>query len=264
MRSSVAFRGWEPSSLAQSPSLAEEHDLSRSDEPSAPFDVRALEPAERQLFDEVHALETLSWKNIFYRSVFKPALDRVLASILLIILSPLMLLLAAAVRITLGKGIFYVQQRVGKGGAQFPMRKFRTMRHDRRIAQTPFSGNERRLCHKRADDPRHTRLGRFMRRRSLDELPQLWNVVCGDMSLVGPRPELPNIVQTYEPWQHLRHLVKPGITGLWQVTARNDGELLHNCTNLDVAYAREVSFRGDLSLVLATLRVVVDLGQGGS
>jgi lipopolysaccharide/colanic/teichoic acid biosynthesis glycosyltransferase len=85
----------------------------------------------------------------------------------------------------------------------------------------------------------------------------------GEMSLVGPRPELPSVVHSYEPWQHMRHVVKPGITGLWQVTARNDGVLLQDCTDLDVVYAQSVSLRHDLRLVAATFRVVADVGRGG-
>jgi len=101
--------------------------------------------------------------------------------------------------------------------------KFRTMRPDRRQAVLPYSGPDRRVCHETDNDPRHTPLGRFLRKYSLDELPQLWNVLVGDMSLVGPRPELVEVVERYESWQRERHRVKPGLTGLWQVTCRGEG-----------------------------------------
>jgi lipopolysaccharide/colanic/teichoic acid biosynthesis glycosyltransferase len=228
------------------------------------LDVRGLASADRQVLREVQALETLSWVNAFYRAVGKPLFDHIIAPLLLVALAPILLVIAIAVRVTLGKGVLFMQERVGRGGVPFSMLKFRTMRPDRRRRQVPMSSADRRTCHKRADDPRHTPLGRFLRRRSLDELPQLVNVMHGEMSLVGPRPELPSVVRTYEPWQHLRHLVKPGITGPWQVTARNDGALLQDCTDLDVAYARNVSFRYDLELALATFRVVGDSDRGGT
>ncbi len=237
---------------------AQAHDLPHA------LDVRALGPDECQVLREVHALETLPWANGFYRAVGKPLLDRIIAPLLLVALAPILLVITIAIRVKLGKGVLFTQERVGRSGVPFPMLKFRTMRPDRRRHQVPFSTADRRTCHKRADDPRHTPLGRFLRHRSLDELPQLWNVMHGEMSLVGPRPELSSVVQTYEPWQHLRHLVKPGITGPWQVTARNDGTLLRDCTDLDVAYARTVSFRYDLELALATVRVVGNLGRGGT
>jgi lipopolysaccharide/colanic/teichoic acid biosynthesis glycosyltransferase len=102
-----------------------------------------------------------------------------------------------------------------------------------------------------------TRVGRTLRKWSLDELPQLWDVVVGRLSLVGPRPELVSIVERYEPWQHRRHVVKPGLTGLWQITARGNGEEMHEHTDLDIEYAEHVSFRGDLKIMVLTLPAVL-------
>lgn len=98
-----------------------------------------------------------------------------------------------------------------------------------------------------------------MRRWSLDELPQIFNVALGQMSLVGPRPELPQVVAGYEPWQHERHAVKPGLTGLWQVMARGDGPMEAR-TDLDIRYARSVSLRLDLTILLATASSVITRG----
>ena len=139
----------------------------------------------------------------------------------------------------------------GTDGAPFRILKFRTMKPDRRRSHQEIEA-ERRNYHKSDSDPRHTRVGKFLRRYSLDELPQLLNVIKGDMSLVGPRPELPEVVRRYESWQHQRHLVRPGLTGPWQVTARGDGPM-HEFAHLDLAYVRQVSLRHDLSLLFRTV-----------
>lgn len=192
-----------------------------------------------------------------YGSVAKPVIDFVGAMVLFLVLIPVLLAVAVAVRIHLGKGVIYRQQRVGRSGTHFTMYKFRSMQPDRRKAQVPFSGVDRRVCHKRDDDPRHTSLGRFLRKSRLDELPQLWNVVRGQMSLVGPRPELPHVVEGYAPWQHERHQLKPGLTGYWQVSERAAGGLAFEGVDLDIDYLREVSFLTDCRLLLRTIPVAL-------
>jgi lipopolysaccharide/colanic/teichoic acid biosynthesis glycosyltransferase len=134
------------------------------------------------------------------------------------------------------------------------------MNHDRRNGSQPYVP-DRRKTHKHEQDPRLTALGRFLRKWSLDELPQLWNVVRGDMSLIGPRPELVSIVERYDTWQHARHRVKPGLTGLWQVTARGDG-LMHEHTHIDLAYAARVSLRGDFKILLLTIPALLGRRTG--
>jgi lipopolysaccharide/colanic/teichoic acid biosynthesis glycosyltransferase len=191
-----------------------------------------------------------------YASLVKPALDYVGAAVLLLVLLPLLLAVAMTVRVRMGRGTIYRQERVGRRGSRFTMYKFRSMQPDRRKVQVPFDGIDRRVCHKRDDDPRHTDLGRFLRKSRLDELPQLWNVVMGDMSLVGPRPELTYIVERYEPWQHERHRVKPGLTGLWQVSDRATG-LAYEGTDLDIDYLREMSFLTDCRVMLRTVPVAL-------
>ena len=155
-----------------------------------------------------------------YVRIWKPGIDGMLVMILIFLSAPGMVLIAVIVRITLGRGVFYRQSRVGQHRRPFEVLKFRTMLPDRRRTQVPISFPDRRCTHKAKNDPRHTSIGRFLRRWSLDELPQLFNVARGQMSLIGPRPELPSVVARYEPWQHVRHNVKPGMTGLWQVVAR--------------------------------------------
>ena len=172
-----------------------------------------------------------------YERLVKPTMDRLLAGVVLVLVSPVMAAVALSVAATLGRPLLYRQQRVGLDGQPFDMLKFRTMLPDRRRNPQHLKwekGPERRFTHKSAHDPRHVPLGRFLRRFSLDELPQLWNVVRGDMSLIGPRPELVHVVASYEPWQHARHKVKPGITGLWQITDRANGDLMLHHTDPDL------------------------------
>ena len=187
-----------------------------------------------------------------YVRFVKPAIDRLAAAVLLLVLVPVLLLVAAAVRWSLGRGVLYRQRRVGLGGTPFTVYKFRTMLPDRRGDRTgSWDGIDRRITHKTLADPRHTRVGQFLRKWSLDELPQLVNVLRGEMSLVGPRPELPQIVERYQPWEHARHVVRPGLTGFWQTRARSDGPM-QEFTHLDLEYVHTVSFLTDVRLLLAT------------
>ncbi len=194
--------------------------------------------------------------RLAYCAVFKRLIDVTLASLALTVLSPLLLVVAFAIRLDSQGPMLFRQTRVGRGGRPFVVYKFRTMIQDRRKEQTPFDGVDRRRCHKTPNDPRLTRLGKFLRRTSIDELPQLINVVRGEMSLVGPRPELPEITERYAAWQHRRHLVRPGLTGWWQVQGRSDLPM-HENTELDLYYVEHVSFRLDLRIVLRTVRVVL-------
>jgi lipopolysaccharide/colanic/teichoic acid biosynthesis glycosyltransferase len=191
-----------------------------------------------------------------YERYVKPTLDRFGGVVLGLVAIPILLCVALAVRIKLGERVIYKQRRVGRHGIPFTMYKFRTMAPDRRQSAVPYDGPDRRVCHKRDDDPRHTRFGLLLRKTSLDELPQLWNVIRGEMSLVGPRPELPQVVEAYEPWQHERHQVKPGITGFWQLSGRAGG-LAYEGVELDIDYLRSLSFATDLVVLLKTVPVAI-------
>jgi len=192
-----------------------------------------------------------------YERIVKPVMDRVVALVLLLLLSPVFAVIALAIRSTMGRGVIFHQERVGKDGRLFTLYKFRTMRPDRRRRPgPPLTGVERRRTHKSPFHPLVTPVGRVLRKLSVDELPQLWNVMCGQMSMVGPRPELPWIVEGYEPWQHLRHLVKPGLTGLWQVTTRGDG-VMHDRTDVDLEYIDQMSFHRDVWIMLRTVPVMI-------
>ncbi|NJN16861.1 MAG: sugar transferase [Oscillochloris sp.] len=189
--------------------------------------------------------------------VLKRLFDIVTSAVLLLILSPLLLLIALLIKLESRGPVFFLQERIGEQGRRFKMIKFRSMYQDaerrwHEVAQRDESG---RLIHKRSDDPRVTRVGRKLRRTSLDELPQLINVLRGEMSLVGPRPEMPYIAAEYEPWQWQRFRVPPGITGWWQVNGRSD-KPMHLHTEDDLYYIQNYSFWLDVRILLKTLLVV--------
>lgn len=196
-----------------------------------------------------------------YERLLKPAIDRVGALVLIVLCAPVLLLASLAVGLTLGSPVILRQRRVGHHGRRFWIFKLRTMQPDRRLQRVPFNGADRRLHHKVPHDPRLTRLGRFLRSWSIDELPQLFNVLTGDLSLVGPRPELESIVEDYAAWQHCRHEVKPGVTGLWQVSARGDAPM-HELTEIDLEYIDKISLWTDLKILGLTVPAALGLRRG--
>jgi lipopolysaccharide/colanic/teichoic acid biosynthesis glycosyltransferase len=196
-----------------------------------------------------------------YERYLKPLLDRIGGAVLLVMTAPLGLAAAASVRLTMGAPVILGQARVGKSGKVFTMYKFRTMEPDRRFDEASYIGEDRRRTHKHPQDPRLTPVGRFLRKWSLDELPQFLNVVRGEMSLVGPRPEMPQIVAGYEPWQHARHSVKPGITGLWQISERGN-RMMHEATETDLAYVEQISLATDLRIMIITPLAALGLRRG--
>jgi exopolysaccharide biosynthesis polyprenyl glycosylphosphotransferase len=187
----------------------------------------------------------------------KRMFDLIFSSLSLVCLSPVFLVIAALVKFTSPGPVFFTQRRIGQGGRPFSMFKFRSMQQDAED-QLPglldqSEGNE--LLFKLKHDPRITKVGAWLRRYSLDELPQLANVFLGQMSLVGPRPPLPREVEKYEQWVHRRLLVRPGITGLWQVSGRSDLSW-EDSIRLDLYYVENWSLMGDLVLVWRTVRAV--------
>ena len=189
----------------------------------------------------------------------KRTLDIVVAGLGMIILSPLFLLIALAVYISSPGPVFFRQTRVGLGGRRFKILKFRSMVDDAESQLdhlTPKSLYSDRRIFKVKDDPRVTRLGTFLRRSSLDELPQLWNALIGNMSLVGPRPPLPSEVDLYEEHHYTRFDVKPGITGPWQVNGRNTITDFEEVIRLETDYIREWTIWKDLGILLRTVPAV--------
>jgi exopolysaccharide biosynthesis polyprenyl glycosylphosphotransferase len=187
----------------------------------------------------------------------KRAFDVVAGGLALLVASPVMLVVALAVKAD-GGPVLFRQRRVGMRGGHFAMLKFRSMvvdaeaRRDELMHLNEGAG----LLFKLRDDPRVTRVGRVIRRLSLDELPQLFNVLRGDMSLVGPRPPLPAEVDRYEGRVNRRLLIKPGITGLWQVSGRS-GLSWEESVKLDLWYVENWSLTNDLMILLRTARTVV-------
>jgi len=193
--------------------------------------------------------------------VVKTAFDLVGASLLMLVLSPLMLVLAVAIKVDSKGPVFFRQERVGLDGSRFRMIKFRSMRVDAedqleklRAQQSTDAGNE--MLFKIKADPRITKIGKFIRRFSLDEIPQLMNVLRMEMSLVGPRPPLVSEVERYEADVRRRLLVKPGMTGLWQVSGRSDLDW-DETVRLDLSYVENWSVTADLIILAKTAKAVI-------
>jgi exopolysaccharide biosynthesis polyprenyl glycosylphosphotransferase len=189
--------------------------------------------------------------------VLKRGIDLVLAGLALVILAPLLVLIAVAVKLDSHGPVLYLSERIGKKGRVFRCIKFRTMVSDaeKRRAEVQHMNERDGVLFKISNDPRITKLGRLLRKYSLDELPQFINVLRGDMSIVGPRPPLSSEVREYK-LSHLRRLdVMPGITGLWQVQARQDPSF-DNYISLDVTYVDNWSIWLDLKILLRTIGVV--------
>jgi len=197
-----------------------------------------------------------------YQRLIKRAFDLIITVFTLPVILILMGFISLAIRLESPGPIIFKQKRVGENGHLFEMLKFRTMvanaEQIRNLVE--YHDENGNFIHKVPNDPRVTRVGRLLRRSSLDELPQIFNILKGDMSLVGPRPELPYLVERYEPWQRKRFAVPQGITGWWQVNGRSD-KLMHLNTEDDLYYVQHYSMWLDLYILLKTIAVVI-LGKG--
>jgi len=205
----------------------------------------------------------------------KRVLDFTLALLMLIVTAPLFLVLAVLIKRSSPGPVFFVQERLGKDGRPFSFYKFRTMGHNsddviHRQFAAMFINGDNKGCHanngnqriyKLKEDPRVTRIGNWLRRTSLDELPQIFNILRGDMSLVGPRPPIAYEIEHYQPWHMERLKVTPGLTGLWQVSGRSRVPF-EEMVRLDVHYINNWSLWLDLSILMRTLPVVLQ-GTGG-
>jgi lipopolysaccharide/colanic/teichoic acid biosynthesis glycosyltransferase len=188
----------------------------------------------------------------------KRVLDLVGAGVGLVVLSPILLVATLAILVSDGGPVLFRQARVGRGGRSFTIVKFRTMIRDaeERYAELAQHSDTRGAAFKMTNDPRITRLGRILRKTSVDELPQLWNVLRGEMSLVGPRPAPAREVVLYEAWHLQRLKMKPGLTGAWQISARMDDDFDRRAA-IDVDYVNRWSVLLDVKIILATIPALI-------
>jgi lipopolysaccharide/colanic/teichoic acid biosynthesis glycosyltransferase len=189
----------------------------------------------------------------------KRAIDIVGSLALLILLSPVLLVTAIAIAISSDGGVIHRQRRVGRNGRAFTMLKFRSMiagAHEQRHLYEHRNSHDQGPIFKIPDDPRVTRVGRVIRRLSIDELPQLVNVLRGDMSLVGPRPPLPEEFETYNVRQQLRTLATPGLTCIWQVSGRSDVDF-DSWVDMDLEYIKRWTLRLDVTLLAKSVPAVI-------
>ena len=235
--------------------------------------VLRLLPSSREMIyrrgvPEIFAsLPTLRVEASFFRGFdyrVKRWLDFVLSATAIVILLPLFLVVAIAIQVSSPGPVFFLQQRTGLHGKVFHVWKFRTMVINAQALQSSLekqNENSDGIMFKIASDPRITSIGKFLRRTSLDELPQLFNVLLGQMSLVGPRPLPLRDTSLFEPWQHVRHQVLPGITGLWQISGRSNIKTFSDAVRLDLHYIDNWSLNLDLEILLETIKIVC-LGKG--
>jgi lipopolysaccharide/colanic/teichoic acid biosynthesis glycosyltransferase len=235
-------------------------------------EVNAAAPSASQVETRNLLVAPEEGRTVAYHAV-KRALDIIGSIALLVVLSPLLLLIAALVKLMSPGPLFFRQIRIGQGMKRFTMLKFRTMHvnadhsiHHEFVTLFIKSKSQNgepgsKALFKIVDDPRVTPIGRVLRKTSLDELPQLWNVLRGDMSLVGPRPPVPYELEQYQRWHQRRVLdAKPGITGLWQVSGRSR-TTFDDMVRLDIRYAQRRSLWNDLKILLATPGAVIS-GKG--
>lgn len=184
----------------------------------------------------------------FYAKRGKYLFDTVAAFFLILIFAPLMALIAVLIKFTSRGSVFFSHKRVGLNNELFVIHKFRSLHVDTpTYSEKPDSTEDRRI----------TSIGKWLRKTSLDELPQLFNVLKGEMSLVGPRPEMPFLAKDYETWEDQRHLVRPGMTGLWQLSPRRRGTI-RDGIRVDLEYIENLSFWNDFKILLRTFKVFWD------
>jgi exopolysaccharide biosynthesis polyprenyl glycosylphosphotransferase len=216
-----------------------------------------LPDARTEAFEELLVRSYVNGPQRFVGLAVKRLMDIAGAAIGLVLLSPVLLVVAAAILVRDGRPILFSQTRVGLHGRRFTIYKFRTMVPDAeaRYSEVAERSDTKGPAFKMNDDPRVTILGGALRKASLDELPQLWNVPCGEMSLVGPRPAPPREVEGYDMWHRRRLSVAPGITGLWQVEARFDDQF-DDRAQLDMRYIDQWSLWLDVKILLQTIPAV--------
>ena len=201
--------------------------------------------------------ESESTRGFSFYEAIKRLIDITCSFVGILVLSPLFIIIAIIIKFTSKGPVFFSQKRVGRNGKEFDMYKFRSMvvnaeeLKEKLAAQNEMSGP----MFKMKDDPRVTKVGKFIRKTSIDELPQLWNILKGDMSLVGPRPSLPKEVAQFDEWMYKRLEVKPGLTCYWQVSGRNNIDF-EDWMKLDIRYVEEKNLWIDIKLICKTVFVL--------
>jgi len=212
----------------------------------------------KPFMDQWYNLPVISFhptdKKLF-RLLFKTYFEFIIALGILLFFAPILLLIPILIKLSSSGPVFFSQQRVGYHGRKFNLLKFRTMANDAesKLDDLKDQNEQSGPVFKIDDDPRITSIGKILRKYSLDELPQIYNVIIGDMNLVGPRPPLPSEVKEYKPEWRKRLNMKPGITGLWQVSGRNDITDFKDWVYLDLKYIEEWSLKLDLKIILKTI-----------
>ena len=217
-----------------------------------------------EIFGSIPMIRIESSMLANWEYIFKRCLDFVGALIGLIVLSPMFIAIAIAIKTSSRGNVFYTQDRIGLQGQSFQMWKFRSMFMDAEHRQAELEHLNKSsdgVMFKIENDPRIIPIGHFLRCTSLDELPQLFNVLFGQMSLVGPRPLPVRDVTRFTNWHHTRHLVMPGITGLWQISGRSDLDTIDDVAKLDLFYIDRWSLNFDLEILIETVRLVL-FGKG--
>lgn len=198
-----------------------------------------------------------------YQQVMKRVMDILLSLTAIICFSPVLLLIAILIKLDSKGSVLFVQERIGYRKKKFNMYKFRSMvvEAESQFEKIKTLNETNHIMFKSKEDPRITRFGKFLRKSSLDELPQLFNILKGDMSLVGPRPPLERELVNYEKWHHVKFLRPQGLTGLWQVSGRSKITDFNDVIHLDYQYNKNWNILFDIQIILKTIPVVL-LGKG--
>lgn len=233
-------------------------DLMKHSPPAAPFAPQELPPADRTVAGGLVApLDIPDADSSSYRFM-KRVFDLAVGGLVLLLLVPIAPVVALMIWLDTPGPVFFRQTRIGQGGRPFGFYKFRSMCADAdgRVSELAAQNEQKGPVFKIREDPRITAVGRFLRRSSLDEIPQILNVLKGDMTIVGPRPALPREVARYQPWQRRRLDVKPGLTCLWQISGRSHIGF-EEWMRLDIEYLRTRSLRTDVIILLKTIPAVM-------
>lgn len=222
----------------------------------------SFQPTKQDFARSAEAVLNVSTSHKSLRSFLKRSVDIVLSAAALIFTLPLLFVIAVMIKLHDGGSPFFIQRRIGTHGEEFNCIKFRSMVLDSKerlealLASDPKARREWMETQKLENDPRITRLGAFLRKSSLDELPQLWNILLGEMSIVGPRPIVKNEIEKYGPYFDYYADVRPGLTGLWQVSGRSD-TTYDERVELDVTYVKQWSFMNDMKIILQTVPAIL-------